>query len=162
MVQKLKSQITNWSEVEKYITLVKSKTEIDRTAENKEKTGIELKGVEAKHPITKQHIPVFIADYVLANYGTGAVMAVPAHDTRDYAFAKKYNLPIKEVIIAECIDKRNPPVTGKQSVERENVQVVVRNPKDNKILCLKWKKHDWRTFPMGGVDGEDLMEAAKR
>ncbi|MEI6420320.1 MAG: class I tRNA ligase family protein, partial [bacterium] len=162
LVQKLKNQIKNWSEVEKYLAEVKKKTEIDRTTESREKTGVQLVGVEAKHPITKQHIPVFIADYVLANYGTGSVMAVPAHDDRDYAFAKKYNLPIREVIIPERIDKRNPPREGKQISERENVQVIVRNPKDGKILCLKWKKHDWRTFPMGGVDGEDILSAAKR
>ncbi len=87
---------------------------------------------------------------------------MPAHDERDFAFAKKYNLPIKEVIIPERIDRRNPPIHGKQKIERVNVQVVVRNPKDNKILCLKWKKHDWKTFPMGGVDGEDILKAAKR
>lgn len=162
LVNKLKAQIKNWSEVEKYISTVKSKSEIDRTAENKEKTGVQLIGVEAKHPITKQHIPVFIADYVLANYGTGSVMAVPAHDDRDFAFAKKYNLPIKEVIMPERVDKRNPPITGKKTVERENVHVIVKNPKDNKILCLQWKKHDWRTFPMGGVDGDSVLDAARR
>ncbi|MFZ2038745.1 MAG: leucine--tRNA ligase [Minisyncoccia bacterium] len=105
LVQKLKPQIKNWSEVEKYIKTTAQKTEIDRTDDNKEKTGIELKGIEVKHPITKQIIPLFISDYVLAHYGTGAVMAVPAHDTRDYAFAKKYNLPIKEVISGGDVSK---------------------------------------------------------
>jgi len=163
LVQKLKSQITNWKDVEKYISIVKNKTEIDRTAENKEKTGVVLAGIAAKHPITKQPIPVFIADYVLATYGTGAVMAVPAHDDRDYAFALKYDLPIKEVIIPERIDKRNPPVAGKQNVERENVHVIVKNPKTGMYVGLRWKKHNWTTFPMGGVEaGENIIEAAKR
>ena len=98
LVDSLKSQIKNWAEVEKYRSEVKAKTEIERTAVDKNKTGVRLMGVEAKHPLTKEIIPVFIADYVLNNYGTGAVMAVPAHDERDYAFAKKYNLPVKEVI----------------------------------------------------------------
>ena len=133
LIEKLKSQITNWKEVEEYIKNTKGKTEIERTDATKEKTGVELKGIVVKHPITKEIIPAFVSDYVLGHYGTGAVMAVPAHDDRDYAFAKKYNLPIKEVIIPERIDKRNPPVNGKEKIERENVQVVVRNPKDNKI-----------------------------
>jgi len=105
LVEKLKSQIQNWSEVENYIKLAKSKSEIERTSEGKEKTGVELKGIIVKHPITKEIIPVFISDYVLGHYGTGAVMAVPAHDDRDYAFAKKFNLPIIEVISGGDISK---------------------------------------------------------
>ncbi len=98
LVASLKDKIANWKKVEKYINDAKAKTEIDRTAEGKEKTGVMLEGVFAIHPITKMEVPVFVADYVLAGYGTGAVMAVAAHDTRDYDFAKKYNLEIKEVI----------------------------------------------------------------
>ena len=98
LIEKLKPQIKNWKEVEKYIDLAKNKSEIERTSESKEKTGVKLEGVIVKHPITKEIIPAFISDYVLAHYGTGAVMAVPAHDERDYAFAKKYNLPIRKVI----------------------------------------------------------------
>jgi leucyl-tRNA synthetase len=162
LVQTLKPQITNWKEVEKYLNTTKAKTELERTADNKEKSGVELKGVKVIHPITGETVPVFAADYVLAGYGTGAVMAVPAHDDRDYAFAVKYKLPIKDVIIPERIDKRNPPVAGKEKVERQNVQVVVRNPKDGKILCLQWKKFDWRTFPMGGVDNDTILDAARR
>ncbi len=93
-----KSQITNWGEVESYIQRAKGKTEIERTAEGKEKTGVELKGVKAINPANQETIPIWIADYVLAEYGTGAIMAVPAHDERDFQFARKYNLPIKMVI----------------------------------------------------------------
>ena len=96
MVAKLKSQITNWADVEKYIQEVKNKDEIERTAENKEKTGVELKGIKAINPATKQEIPIWVADYVLINYGTGAIMAVPADDERDHAFAVKFGLPIVE------------------------------------------------------------------
>ena len=163
LVQKLLPTISNKKEVEKYIAEIKNKTEEDRTAENKEKTGVELKGVIAINPANGEEVPVWIADYVLANYGTGMVMAVPAHDERDFAFAKKYKLPIKEVVIPERIDKRNPPVPGKPKQERQNVQAIVKDIKTGKYLCLHSKKHHWNTFPMGGVnEGENLIEAAKR
>ena len=92
-------KIENWEEIEKYIKEVGKKTEIERTNEEKEKTGVELKGVKAINPATNEEIPIWIADYVLNNYGTGAIMAVPAHDERDLAFAKKYNLPIKKITL---------------------------------------------------------------
>jgi leucyl-tRNA synthetase len=98
LIEKLKPQIKNWKEVEDYIKSSKNKSEIERTSESKEKTGVILEGVVVKHPITKEIIPAYISDYVLGHYGTGAVMAVPAHDERDFVFAKKYNLRIKEVI----------------------------------------------------------------
>jgi len=98
LVQRLKNNISNWAEVEKYIDSLKSKTDEDRVATDKEKTGIELKGIKAINPANNEEVPVWIADYVLASYGTGMVMAVPAHDERDWVFAKRYNLPIKMVI----------------------------------------------------------------
>ena len=96
LVQKLHMQ--NRAEVDAYIAQAKKKKDIERTAEGKEKTGVKLEGVTAINPATSEEIPVFIADYVLAHYGTGAIMAVPAHDDRDFAFAKKFELPIKPVI----------------------------------------------------------------
>lgn len=98
LIQKLWNQIENKDEVAAYIEAVKNKSEIDRTGEGKEKTGVRVIGISAVNPANKEVIPVFIADYVLATYGTGAIMAVPAHDERDFEFAKKYNLNIKEVI----------------------------------------------------------------
>ncbi len=106
LIEDLKPQIKNWSDVEKYINGVKNKTEIERTAEGKEKTGVKLEGIIATNPVNQTEVPVFIADYVLANYGTGSVMAVPAHDDRDFAFAKKYNLPITEVISGGNISEK--------------------------------------------------------
>jgi leucyl-tRNA synthetase len=94
LVEKLKSQISNKKEVEEYIKQIKNKPDIERTAEDKEKTGIKLKEIKAINPANNEEIPVWIADYVLVQYGTGAVMAVPQHDTRDKDFAIKYNLPI--------------------------------------------------------------------
>ncbi len=98
IISKVKGQISNVSEVEKYIEAAKKKTEIERSAEGKEKTGVELKGIKAINPATQEEIPVFVADYVIGSYGTGAIMAVPAHDERDFEFAQKYNLPIKKVV----------------------------------------------------------------
>ncbi|MEI6494911.1 MAG: leucine--tRNA ligase, partial [bacterium] len=98
LVSGLALDATNTAEIEAYVQESKRKLDLERTAEDREKTGIELKGVRATNPATSEEVPVWIADYVLADYGTGAVMAVPAHDERDHAFAKKYNLPIKEVV----------------------------------------------------------------
>ncbi|MFN8615166.1 MAG: leucine--tRNA ligase [Vampirovibrionales bacterium] len=93
--------------VDTYITKTQEKSERERTFENKEKSGVAL-GVNCINPYTGKEIPVWIADYVLANYGTGAVMAVPAHDERDWAFAKTYDLPIERVIVAKNEDASTP------------------------------------------------------
>ena len=163
LVQELKPSVTNWSDVEKYLQYVKGVSEEDRTDAKKEKTGVELKGVFAVNPANGESVPVWVADYVLANYGTGAVMAVPAHDERDFAFAKKYNLPISEVVIPDRIDTKNPPVAGKKSGTRKNVQAIVRDPKTNKYLAMYSRQFKWTTFPMGGIeDGEDMIEAITR
>jgi leucyl-tRNA synthetase len=106
-VQALREYISNWSEVEKYLKEVANKNEIERTNADKDKTGIQLKGIHAINPANGEDMPVWIADYVLAGYGTGAVMAVPAHDERDFVFAKKYHLPIKEVILHPSKEHNN-------------------------------------------------------
>ncbi|MBI5079516.1 leucine--tRNA ligase [Candidatus Wolfebacteria bacterium] len=95
LIQNNELGIMNYEEVKKYIETAKKKTDLTRTDLAKEKTGIELKGIKAISPFNNEKIPIFAADYVLGHYGTGAVMAVPAHDERDFEFAKKYNLPIK-------------------------------------------------------------------
>lgn len=101
LVTKLRSSILNWEEVIQYQNAAAKKDEIERTAEGKEKTGVRLEGITAKNPVSGEDIPVFIADYILARYGTGAIMAVPAHDERDFAFAEKYDCSIREVIEGE-------------------------------------------------------------
>ncbi|MFH1412798.1 MAG: leucine--tRNA ligase [bacterium] len=86
--------------VKQYIKEAKNKSDLERADLNKDKTGIKLEGIFAINPVNNEEIPIFVADYVLAGYGTGAIMAVPAHDERDFAFAKKYNLKIVEVVRA--------------------------------------------------------------
>ena len=98
LVQKLKPQITNWDAVEDYIVQASKKSEFERTELAKDKTGVALEGVYAINPANGKKLPVWISDYVLVTYGTGAIMAVPAHDTRDWEFAKKFHLPIIEVV----------------------------------------------------------------
>jgi len=110
LVQELEDKIANWPEVEKYIVETKKKSELQRITEVKEKTGVELEGVKILNPFTKKEMPLFASDFILAHYGTGAVMAVPGHDQRDYEFAKKFNLPIVEVIKSKI---------GKSSIEKE-------------------------------------------
>ncbi|MCL5666235.1 MAG: leucine--tRNA ligase [Patescibacteria group bacterium] len=98
IIRNLESGIRNYEEVQKYVEKAKKESEIQRTSLEKEKTGVELKGIKAVNPATGEEIPVWVADYVLWGYGTGAIMAVPAHDGRDFEFAKKFGLPIKSVI----------------------------------------------------------------
>ncbi len=161
LIAVLLNALSNKKAVQDYINATTKKTERERS-ENKEKTGVRIEGIVAINPATKEGIPIYIADYVIGSYGTGAVMAVPAHDERDFEFAKKMQLLIREVVIPERIDKRNPPVPGKESVERRNVHAFVRN-REGKILCQRWKKHPWVTFPMGGTEeGEDIIVAARR
>ena len=108
-VKKNLSNFDNKLEVQKYQKRATKQSEIDRTAETREKTGVKLDGLTAINPANGREIPIFIADYVLPDYGTGAVMAVPAHDQRDFAFAKKYNLPIEEVVIPKGTTNQRQP-----------------------------------------------------
>ena len=93
-----KDQIENWDEVEAYQAEAARKSDFERSELSKDKTGVRLKGIEAVHPVTGAHIPLFISDYVLMGYGTGIVMGVPGHDQRDWEFATQFGLPIVEVV----------------------------------------------------------------
>ncbi len=163
LIENNESRITNYDDIRDYVATARKKTEIERTAEGKEKTGVKIEGIEAINPANGEHIPVFVGDYVLGDYGSGAVMAVPSHDERDFAFAKKYNLPINDVVIPDIVDVKNPPREGKETVARTMIHGIVHDPKTDKYLCLEWPKQNWTTFITGGVDeGEDLPEAARR
>ena len=145
-------RITNYEEVKKYAEEAQRKTDLDRQAEQKEKTGVELKGIKAINPANGREVPIWVADYVLAHYGTGAVMAVPAHDQRDFEFAKKFNLPNEEVII---------PIFGeyhKNEEKRKTISAVVQRKSDGKFLLLKWKGFNWIAPPIGGIEQDELPE----
>ncbi len=136
-------RIMNYSEVKKYVERAKNKTEMERL-ESKEKTGVKLEGLVAVNPANNEEIPIFVADYVLGGYGTGAIMAVPAHDERDYEFATKYNLPIKEVI------------KNKQSkIKDSNIQ------SEFKIQNSKLFIGQGEMINSGKFDGMDSEEAKK-
>jgi leucyl-tRNA synthetase len=173
-IRNSKSEITNKPEIEKYLEKVKKKTEIERTTWTKDpsigsgqaKTGVEIKGIKAINPATGEEIPIWVADYVLSNYGTGAVMAVPAHDERDFQFARKYNLPIKQVIapFATAIPGEPDEIRpDKKTVKRKTAYMLLWNKKENKFLCLDWEKYGWHSGIIGGVDeGESYEDAARR
>ncbi len=110
LIEKLASSISNIDEVRNYQNEAKKKTDFERSQLNKNKTGVKLDGVVAINPFNDNEIPVFISDYVLMGYGTGAIMAVPAHDDRDWEFAKKFNLPIIPVLKSD-FDVNEKPFT---------------------------------------------------
>ncbi|MBP3832227.1 MAG: leucine--tRNA ligase [Clostridia bacterium] len=98
LIEKFADRITNLDEVKDYQNKAALKSDFERSEINKDKTGVEIKGIKAINPLTNTEIPIWISDYVLSSYGTGAIMAVPAHDTRDFEFATKFNLPIIQVV----------------------------------------------------------------
>ena len=104
ILKELEDKIENLDEVQEYQKQASLKSAFERSELNKEKTGVEIKGIKAINPLTNKEIPIWISDYVLITYGTGAIMAVPAHDTRDYEFAKKFNLPIVQVVDGDNVD----------------------------------------------------------
>ena len=105
MIEKWADKLENINEIRSYQEEAARKSDFERTEVAKDKTGVCLKGVAAINPVTGKEIPIFISDYVLVSYGTGAIMAVPAHDTRDWEFAKKFNLPIIEVVKGGDVEK---------------------------------------------------------
>ena len=123
-------------------------------------------GKYVTNPATKEKIPVWEAEYVMGDYGTGAIMGVPAHDERDFEFAKKHSLPIKQVVMADYMDKDNPPREGKKDTRREVVHVILRNPKNKTVLLCFLKDEKWGekkpvNFIIGGIeDWSSEMEAA--
>lgn len=110
-IEKWADKLTNLDEVRKYQDEAAHKSDFERTELNKDKTGVRLQGVMGINPVNNTEIPIFISDYVLVSYGTGAIMAVPAHDTRDWEFAKKFDLPIIEVVAGSKVGVENEAFT---------------------------------------------------
>ncbi len=104
-VKQWKDKIANWAEVENYVAEAARKSDFERSELNKDKTGVKIDGVRGINPVNGKEIPIFISDYVLVTYGTGAIMAVPAHDDRDWAFAKKFGCEIVEVVAGGDVEK---------------------------------------------------------
>lgn len=110
-IEKWADKLNNLDEVRKYQDEAAHKSDFERTELNKDKTGVRLDGVMGINPVNNKEIPIFISDYVLVSYGTGAIMAVPAHDTRDWEFAKKFDLPIIEVVAGSKVGVENEAFT---------------------------------------------------
>ena len=104
-LEKWAGKLQNLDEIKAYQAEAAKKSDFERTEMAKEKTGVRIEGVEGINPVNNEKIPIFVSDYVLMSYGTGAIMAVPAHDTRDWEFAKKFNLPIIEVVKGGDVEK---------------------------------------------------------
>ncbi|MBQ3405072.1 MAG: leucine--tRNA ligase, partial [Oscillospiraceae bacterium] len=138
LVEKWADKLENLDEVRSYQAAAAKKSDFERTELSKEKTGVELKGVRAINPVTGEEIPIFISDYVLASYGTGAIMAVPAHDQRDWDFADKFGLPIIEVV-------QGGDVTKEAFVAKDDSAIMVNSGflngmavKDAIPVMIKW------------------------
>ena len=154
-IEKWADKLSNMEEIRAYQEKAARKSDFERTEMAKDKTGVELKGIRAINPVNGREIPIFISDYVLMNYGTGAIMAVPAHDTRDYDFAKVFHLPIIEVVAGGDIEKEafTDCATGKMvnsgfldglSVEEAKVKIkewLKENGKGHEKV--NYKLRDW-------------------
>ena len=155
LIEKYKDEISNYKDLIAYKELAAKKSDFERTELVKEKTGVAISGLKAINPVSKAEIPIWISDYVLMTYGTGAIMAVPAHDNRDWEFAKKFNLPIIEVV--EGGDVEEAPYTDTETgklvnsgfldgleVEDAKVKMITRL-EEEKIgeKKVNYKLRDW-------------------
>ncbi len=161
-----KTVLQNNDEVAAYVQKSKLKSDIERLSLEKEKTGVALMGVHAVNPASGEKMPLYVADYVLGHYGTGAVMGVPAHDERDHAFAEKYSIAIKQVV-APAMSASGPRPDAVQEgipfAERRAVMSIVKHWEKDEYLCIQWKDFDVRTFVSGGMEvGETPEETGAR
>lgn len=157
IINTLKSKINNMEEITQYQEYAKGKSAFERTEVNKDKTGVKIDGINAINPLTNKELPIYISDYVMMNYGTGAIMAVPAHDERDYEFATKYNIAIIPVIERITGTKRE------NEKKKNSIVAVVYDEANNKYLTLNWQSLGGRLF-IGGTreEGEASIDCAKR
>ena len=149
--------IKNMNEVIDYREQTNKKTEFERTQLVKDKTGIKLEGLSAINPINNKEIPIYISDYVMMNYGTGAIMAVPAHDTRDYDFAKKFGIDIIQVLEEETGTPHN------DESKKNSIVAIVYDEKQDKYLTINWGNNGGRLFVGGTIkENESSLECAIR
>ncbi len=163
-LSKYSDKIANIDEVRAYQEAARKKSEIERTDMTKEKTGVKIEGLTAINPANSASVEIWISDYVLSSYGTGAIMMVPAHDERDYDFAKKYDIPIVQVLAKNFEGTDDSAIrSDKPFTEREVVIAVIKHPTEDKYLCVKNNEFKWTNFVMGGIENEEnVIEAAKR
>ena len=162
MVGKLVNNDTR-QKMDQYRGEAMKKSEIERQ-ENKDKTGV-FTGSHVINPATGEKIPIWVADYVLMGYGTGAIMAVPAHDVRDYEFATKFGLQVVQVVMPSGADEENPPREGLEMVERSTVVAHLKDRSTGKYALMRWHGplEGNVTAVMGGIEeGETLEDAALR
>ena len=149
--------IKNMNEVIDYREQTNKKTEFERTQLVKDKTGIKLESLSAINPINNKEIPIYISDYVMMNYGTGAIMAVPAHDTRDYDFAKKFGIDIIQVLEEET----GTPHSDES--KKNSIVAIVYDEKQDKYLTINWGNNGGRLFVGGTIkENESSLECAIR
>jgi len=144
------------SKVEEYIKFCSTKSELERTELSKEKTGV-FTGSYAINPVNNKLIPIWIADYVLATYGTGAIMAVPAHDERDYEFAKKFNLDIIQVLEEET------GIKAENEFNKKSIIAIIYDEEEEKYLTINWGNKGGRIFIGGTIEeNENPIDCAYR
>jgi leucyl-tRNA synthetase len=159
-----KTVLSNNAEVQAYVEQAKKKTELERQSDQKEKTGVELKGVKAINPASGAEIPLWCADFALATFGTGALFG-DAHDDRDTAFATKFGIPLKETL--EPLIQRFNGIDGIRKdlplTERPGIIAIVKHPTEEKYLAVTYKPTNIRGFVSGGLEeGENPIEGATR
>ncbi len=154
-IEKYGDDIQNMDEIRAYQDESVKKSDFERTELVKDKTGVQIEGLMAKNPISGNEIPIFISDYVLMTYGTGAIMAVPAHDQRDYEFAKKFNLPIVEVISGGDIETEaytdsangiainSPLIEGLKGAEAKKIMIDILEERGVGERKVNYKLRDW-------------------
>lgn len=161
MIKERAEQIENIDAVKAYQAEAAKKSDFERAEVNKDKTGVEIKGIRAINPVNGAEIPIFVSDYVLMTYGTGAIMAVPAHDTRDYEFAKAFDLPIIEVVAGGDIEKEafTDCATG---VMVNSGLLTGLSVEDAKVKIIEWLKENKKGEPKVNYKLRDWVFARQR
>lgn len=157
LIDKYKDSIRNMDEIVSYREFAKKKTEFERTQLVKDKTGVKIDGFTGINPVNNKEIPIYISDYVMMNYGTGAIMAVPAHDDRDYDFANKFNIPVIQVLEEETGTPHD------NEVKKNSIVAILYDKENDKYLTINWGSNGGRLFIGGTIkEGETPLECAIR